>query len=301
MLPADLLTDSPVAPPLVELGRAAGWHPLPLTVRDARRRADGLRDRLGTPPVDEAESTTAGGLEARGVTVTHGSTLAVHDVSIRLRPGTVTALMGRNGSGKSSLLWALQGSGKRRAGTVTVDGRDPAALDDAVRRTLVGLVPQTAADLLYLETVADELAASGATAGAAGAARAGHRRRGAPARPVGGTTTRPGADHRAGRGAACAAPRRADARPRLRRQARPGPDPARHGWYRGDGRAVLVATHDVEFVAQVADHVVVLAEGEVVSSGPVRRVVAESPAFAPQVTKVLGAPWLRVDEVVARL
>ena len=68
-----------------------------------------------------------------------------------------------------------------------------------------------------------------------------------------------------------------------------------------DGHAVLVATHDVEFVAQVADDVVVLAEGEVVSSGPVRRVVAESPAFAPQVTKVLGAPWLRVDEVVAAL
>jgi energy-coupling factor transport system ATP-binding protein len=68
-----------------------------------------------------------------------------------------------------------------------------------------------------------------------------------------------------------------------------------------DGKAVLIATHDVEFVAQVADHVVVLAEGEVVSSGPVRRVVAESPAFAPQVTKVLGSPWLRVDEVVARL
>ena len=64
---------------------------------------------------------------------------------------------------------------------------------------------------------------------------------------------------------------------------------------------MLVATHDVEFVAQVADDVVVLADGEVVSSGPVRRVVAESPAFAPQVTKVLGAPWLRVDEVVAAL
>ena len=55
---------------------------------------------------------------------------------------------------------------------MTVDGRDPAALDDADRRTLVGLVPQNAADLLYLETVADELAASGATAGAARAARA---------------------------------------------------------------------------------------------------------------------------------
>ena len=62
---------------------------------------------------------------------------------------------------------------------------------------------------------------------------------------------------------------------------------------------MLVATHDVEFVAQAAHDVVVLAEGEVVSAGPVRRVLAESPAFAPQVTKVLGAPWLRVDEVVA--
>ena len=118
--PVDLLTDSPVAPPIVELGRAAGWVPLPLTVRDARRRANGLRDRLGPPPalVDapRAAETPSGGLGAGGVTVTHGSTLAVHDVSIRLRPGTVTALMGRNGSGKSSLMWALQGSGKRRGG-----------------------------------------------------------------------------------------------------------------------------------------------------------------------------------------
>jgi energy-coupling factor transport system ATP-binding protein len=69
----------------------------------------------------------------------------------------------------------------------------------------------------------------------------------------------------------------------------------------GEGRTVLVSTHDVEFTALSADEVVVLAEGEVVSSGPVRRVVAESPAFAPQVTKVLGPPWLRVDEVTRAL
>ena len=60
-----------------------------------------------------------------------------------------------------------------------------------------------------------------------------------------------------------------------------------------------VATHDVEFVAQVADRVVVLADGEVVSEGPTARVVAESPAFAPQVHKILGAGWLTVDQVVA--
>jgi energy-coupling factor transport system ATP-binding protein len=61
--------------------------------------------------------------------------------------------------------------------------------------------------------------------------------------------------------------------------------------------AVLVVTHDVEFVALCAEVVLVMAEGEVVSRGPVRRVLAESPVFAPQVMKVLGAPWLRVDEV----
>jgi hypothetical protein len=30
-------------------------------------------------------------------------------------------------------------------------------------------------------------------------------------------------------------------------------------------------------------------------------VVAESPSFAPQVTKVLGPPWLRVDEVAQQI
>ena len=65
--------------------------------------------------------------------------------------------MGRNGSGKSSLLWALQGSGRRQSGRVEVEGRDPGRLSAADARALVGLVPQTASDLLYLTTVAAEL------------------------------------------------------------------------------------------------------------------------------------------------
>ncbi|MEW2123476.1 ATP-binding cassette domain-containing protein [Streptomyces sp. NPDC007259] len=44
--PADVMAVSPVHPPVVALGRLAGWEPLPLSVRDARRRAGGLRDRL---------------------------------------------------------------------------------------------------------------------------------------------------------------------------------------------------------------------------------------------------------------
>ncbi len=69
-----------------------------------------------------------------------------------------------------------------------------------------------------------------------------------------------------------------------------------------DGHAVVVATHDVELVAQVATRAVVLAEGEVVADGPARDVVCHSPVFAPQVAKVLAPdPWLTVDEVRAGL
>ncbi|HWV26312.1 MAG TPA: cobalt ABC transporter ATP-binding protein, partial [Aeromicrobium sp.] len=64
-----------------------------------------------------------------------------------------------------------------------------------------------------------------------------------------------------------------------------------------DGHGVVLATHDAEFVAIVADDAVVLAEGEVVSRGTAEQVLAESPAFAPQVSKVLGPQWLTVAAV----
>jgi energy-coupling factor transporter ATP-binding protein EcfA2 len=294
--PADLLATSPVVPPIVELGRTAGWQPLPLTVRDARRRARGL---AVSPPTVVDPGPAPAALTARGVTVVHGRTAAVDDLDLVLRQGRVTALMGRNGSGKSSLLWALQGSGSRRSGSVRVGDVDPADLDATGRRELVGLLPQTAADLLYLETVDEECAAGGAGT------------REILDRLVPGI---PGDIHprdlSEGQRLALALALVLVAEPRVVLL----DEPTRGLDYSAKaalatilrdlvdaGRAVLVASHDVEFVARAADEVVVLAEGEVVSSGPTRRVVAESPAFAPQVTKVLGPPWLRVDEVAAAL
>jgi energy-coupling factor transport system ATP-binding protein len=207
--------------------------------------------------------------------------------------------MGRNGSGKSSLLWAVQGSGARRSGRVSMGDLDPAGLRPVERRRAVGLLPQQSADLLYLETVDEECAAGGPDTRAVldtlspGIPGDQHPRdlsegqrlalalslvlAGRPPVVLLDEPTR-GLDYRAKRALATI----------LRRLA-------------AEGRTVLVSTHDVEFTALAADDVVVLAEGEVVSSGPVRRVVAESPAFAPQVTKVLGAPWLRVDEVTDAL
>ena len=60
----------------------------------------------------------------------------------------------------------------------------------------------------------------------------------------------------------------------------------------------MLATHDVELVAEVATRVIVLADGEIVADGTTRDVIAASPLFAPQVWKVLAPQeWLTVAEV----
>ncbi len=293
---AELLADSPVAPPIVELGRAAGWQPLPLTVRDARRLARTLRI---TPPEVPELAPAPAGLTAKDLTVSHGRTVAVRELDLALGQGRVTALMGRNGSGKSSLLWALQGTGRRRDGVVRIGAGDPADLEGAERRAVVGLLPQTATDLLYLESVDEECAAGGP----------GTREilDGLVPGIAGDTHPR---DLSEGQRLALALSLVLVAEPSVLLLDEPtrGLDYAAKAALAGilrrlakEGRSVLVATHDVEFVARAADEVVVLADGEVVSSGPVRRVVAESPSFAPQVTKVLGPAWLRVDEVIAAM
>ena len=54
----------------------------------------------------------------------------------------------------------------------------------------------------------------------------------------------------------------------------------------------------IAVVAEVADRVIFLADGEVIADGTTRQVLTSSPAFAPQVTKAMPeAHWLTVAEV----
>ena len=339
--PSEVMAVSPVYPPVVALGRLAGWSPLPLTVRDARRRAGSLRERLaGVTPADAAPEHTSADPQTPeplpvpsrpllsrllrkdtrhspaapsqvavvdSLAVRRGRVEALRRIDLAVAPGETLALMGRNGAGKSTLLGALVGLVEPASGSVRVGGAVPhrTAPRDLVRR--VGLVPQEPRDLLYADTVAAECEAADVDAGAGpGTCRAlvSELLPGIP------DDTHP-RDLSEGQRLALALAVVLTARPPLLLLDEPtrGLDYAAKarlvGVLRGlaaEGHAIVLATHDVELAAELAHRVVILADGEVVADGPTADVVVASPSFAPQVTKVLAPqPWLTVAQVRAAL
>ncbi len=334
--PADVMAVSPVYPPVVGLGRLADWSPLPLTIRDARRRAAPLRERLSTRETPDHTPPSAAQLpappalrptparwwrrnsqttspttpapapyaaEVRSLAVRRGGVQALRRVDLTVSPGETVALMGRNGAGKSTLLSALVGlvepsAGSVRAGDAVPHRTAPRAL---VRR--VGLVPQEPRDLLYADTVAAECVAADRDADAPpGTCRA------LLSELLPGVTddTHP-RDLSEGQRLTLALSVVLTARPPLLLLDEPtrGLDYAAKsrltGILRGlaaEGHAIVLATHDVELAAELAHRVVLLAEGEVIADGPAADVVVASPSYAPQVAKILAPrKWLTVTQV----
>jgi energy-coupling factor transport system ATP-binding protein len=307
--PSAVLSGSPVVPPVIELGRLAGWSPLPLSVRDARRASASLRERLAPLRPPQSAEAAAGDVVAQvsGLQATYGSLTALSGVNLEVRAGEVVALMGRNGAGKSTLLNHLVGLRAPQRGTVRVCGTEPhrQSARDVIRS--VGLVPQDNGVLLYHDTVAAECVAADRDGDlAAGTTRAVLDR------------LVPGIDQRShprdlseGQRLALALAIVLGAEPALVLLDEPtrGLDYAAKQrliamlqMLASEGRSVLLATHDVEVVASVAHRAIVLAEGEIVADGVARDVVVHSPVFAPQIAKVLAPEtWMNVDEVCAAL
>ncbi|MFE5509201.1 ABC transporter ATP-binding protein [Streptomyces sp. NPDC056529] len=395
--PSAVMSVSPLHPPVVTLGRLAGWTPLPLTVRDARRRAGGLKQRLeplagagvpagplphpspsrnrgsapdpGPQTPDGLNTPTKGdihipappALEARGsggdahipappafedrgsgggapgfgkergggfslfsrrrqpqdkeqppttpliltdsLHIRRARVEALRKIDLRVDPGETVALMGRNGAGKSTLLSALVGMIAPTSGTVRIAGRAPHATDPRELIRQVGLVPQEPRDLLYADTVAAECAAADADAGSEdGTCRA----LVSELLPGVADDTHP-RDLSEGQRLALALAVVLTGRPPLLLLDEPtrGLDYAAKARLvehlrslAADGHAIVLATHDVELAAELAHRVVILADGEVVADGPTAEVVVSSPAFSPQVAKVLAPqPWLTVAQV----
>jgi energy-coupling factor transport system ATP-binding protein len=306
--PQDVMAGSPVAPPLVDLARLAGWDPIPLSVRDARRLAEPLRLRLaglqaGPPTTPTPASTPEPIAEAEHVSSVYGTVMALNQVDLRIHRGEVVAVMGRNGSGKSTLLGLLAGLRRPAKGRVRICGQVPGDLPPRKLIKLVGLVPQDAGVLLYCSSVADECEASDGECGLPPGTTAATLDRVLPGVP---RQHHPRDLSEGQRLAVALAVILAPAPPvLLLDEPTRGLDyPSKDRLVRllrelvAGGHSVVIATHDVELVARVADRAMVLAEGEVVSDGAAREVVCHSPVFAPQVAKVLAPEaWLTVDEV----
>ncbi|MFJ8824824.1 ABC transporter ATP-binding protein [Streptomyces sp. NPDC102467] len=310
--PAMVMARSPVYPPVVGLGRLAGWSPLPLTVRDARRAAGGLRERLaalgGSPDVasDKAGHAAPHGTDlavTRKLGVRRGRVEALRHVDLTVAPGEIIALMGRNGAGKSTLLSTLVGMIKPSTGSVLVGGADPHRLTPRNLIGKVGLVPQEPRDLLCADTVAAECAAADkdtdATPGTCRALLT-------DLLPDIADATHP-RDLSEGQRLTLALAIVLTAAPPLLLLDEPtrGLDYAAKSRLikilrdlSTQGHAIIMATHDVELAAELTHRVAILADGEIVADGPTPEIVTSSPSFAPQVSKILAPQqWLTVTQV----
>lgn len=100
-------------------------------------------------------------LQVQGLSVRDGNRLAVQDVSLTVKPGEVTAVIGANGAGKSELVLALAGVLPMVAGDIKLDGAPLSARGpEAIRRAGIAAIPEGHRVLTDL-SVDDNLRAAG--------------------------------------------------------------------------------------------------------------------------------------------
>lgn len=290
-------------PPMIALAKNQGWEPLPLSVRAARAFVPAAGQIRGL--VHSATAPGSALLHLRDVEFRYTQTPVLRGISVDGHEGEVIALIGRNGSGKTTLLRQMCGLLRPARGQVRL-GRP---LGDVARvpiheiARMAGYVPQHPSSILHQETVRDELSFTAraqrrevdidgmlASLGLAAHANSnpldlsgGERQRVALAALA---VTRPPVlllDEPT-RGLPAADKRRLAEFVRT---------------YAATGRLVIVATHDVDFVASAADRVLLLAEGEIVADGTPGEVLAGSLAFAPQLNRLYGGDVLTLADALA--
>lgn len=301
-----------LAPPLVRLGRALGWQPLPLTIKEGLRfsrpwlaERNGMslsRAKTEQAPMHRGEPY----IRARGISVHFGQQEVLRGVDLDLWPGEIVVLMGRNGAGKTTLLRSLVGLVRPQAGVIHVAGQAIAGLDVADICRKVAYLPQDPNTLLFAESVKEEVKTTlrnhqmqiEENSISALLQRlnlidkadtyprdlsVGERQRVALAAI---SVTGPAAlllDEPT-RGLDYAAKRELE---QMLRE------------WRNEGMALLVVTHDVELAAAVADRVILMSQGEIIAQGSPASVLATSPLFAPQIARLFPETgWLTVEDVL---
>jgi energy-coupling factor transport system ATP-binding protein len=306
--PSEILQRTDLVPPIVRLSRALALDVIGTSTREVRKYSEEIRQSAPDAPRPIFKPGEVV-ISLNEISADYGEKIALNSVSLQLRQGEITALMGRNGAGKSSLIKSAVGLLEPTSGSITFGGsladRDIREVSQRERSQLIGYIPQEPGDLLYLSTVAEECNRSdrdhqlaiGTTLASLHQmlptiSPKSHPRdlsegerlslvlaivlAGSPVLLILDEPTR-GLDY--------------EAKNRLMALL--------HQRAREDGTCIVMATHDVEIVAEVADRTVFLADGEKVADGTTLEVLLASPAFAPQVAKVMSPrPWLTVGDVL---
>ncbi len=303
-IPEEILKRSAIAPPIVHLARALNLDSVGTSVREVRRMTSHLRDF--TPLVAQpSESTGESVVEINKLSHHYGEKIALREITLDFRAGEITAVMGRNGAGKSTLFKSIVGFHSSDSGSVRVLGNNPIELHGVDRLRKIGYIPQEPSDLLIHPSVTKECAASDRDNGLEAGSTLAFLARLTP-------TVNPEAHPRdlsEGQRLSlvlalilCSAPEvliMDEPTRGLDYQAKAMLVDTLVSYARNLGKCVLIATHDVELVAEVADRVVFIADGDVVADGATVDVLLSSPAFAPQVAKVMSpAPWLTVKDAL---
>ena len=213
--------------------------------------------------------------------------------------------MGRNGAGKSSLLKLIVGLMEPKKGSIKLNGVTPHALKGKQRRQAIGFVPQEPSDLLYAQSVQDECAQADRDNDLEEGSALALLSRLVPAINP---SVHP-RDLSEGQRLALALAVVLCTNPTLLvldeptrgldYQAKVLLTSILKNYARTLNFPVILATHDVELVAELADRVIFIADGEIVADGSTIDVLLASPAFAPQVAKVMSPkPWLTVRDVI---
>ena len=314
--PSDMLREATVVPPAVELARALGMDPLPLTpqaVAAAVREHPAFAGLFASQPKAGISPVVAPGAERlalKGVRAGYGDCMVLQGVDLVVREGEIVALIGQNGHGKSTLLKTILGLVKPAAGEVWVDGKPVTGSDPAAISQNVAYLPQNPNALLYADTVVDEFDTTRRNHGLPRLtpAEADQWLRQLRLSGYAGAYPRDlsvGERERVAIGAVTVT------RPKLILLDEPtrGLDYTSkralsqmlHDWQQ-DGCAVVVVSHDVEFIAECATRVVVMNKGNIADDGRPADVLRHGPIFTPQIAQAFPeSGWITVADALAAL
>ena len=302
--PEEILTTSLIAPPIVHLARALGLSGVGLSVRDLRRRTENIH-KSDLKIKESLCRWPDPVLTIDALFHSYSGKTALDNISTVIHAGEIVAVMGRNGAGKSSLLKLIVGLMEPKKGSIKLNGATPHALKGKQRRQAIGFVPQEPSDLLYTQSVQDECAQADRDNDLEDGSALALLSRLVPAINP---SVHP-RDLSEGQRLALALAVVLCTNPTLLvldeptrgldYQAKALLTSILKNYARTLNFPVILATHDVELVAELADRVIFIADGEIVADGSTIDVLLASPAFAPQVAKVMSPkPWLTVRDVI---